>query len=294
MQWKCKALALRCLSVLPGGASAHYWLQRYVTKTLPRSEKTYTSIGSHAARFSDILRSYSGKPLDKIKLLEFGAGRDLALAIALRARGVGNIIAVDLERLAKLHLVQVALRYADPAAQKIESWSGLARYGVEYRAPFDMRRTELAEGSLDCVLSSEVMEHIPAADLRKILQEIFRILRDGGLAAMKIDYSDHYARDDSGISRFNFLKYPDEIWDRYNSDFQFVNRLRHSDYMNMFKDAGFEVLLEEVNRASPIAEMVSQLADRFRKYPLDDIFAQSALIVARRPDLHSGRKSMAM
>lgn len=285
MRWRYKALAFRCLSAMPGNASMHYWLQRYVTRTLPCTEKSYASISGHAARFVELLTAYAGKPLDKCNVLEFGAGRDLTLALALRARGVGSVIAVDLKRLAKLKLVRVALGHVDADAdvKQVESLTDLARIGVVYRAPFDMRATGLAAGSLDCVLSSEVMEHIPAEDLRLILRECFRVLSAGGLAIMKIDYSDHYARGDDAISRFNFLKYSDDDWRPYNSAFQYVNRLRHAEYLKMFNDAGFEILLQDVNRVAPIEEVVAQLADRFRHHPLDDLFVQNALIVARRP-----------
>ena len=65
-----------------------------------------------------------------------------------------------------------------------------------------------------------------------------------GITTHSIDYSDHYARSDRRLSRFNFLKYDDAQWRPFNSGLQYVNRLRHSDYVRLFREAGFAILEE--------------------------------------------------
>src|SRR5205814_133096 len=133
----------------------------------------------------------------------FGAGRDLALALALRGCGVGRVICVDLAPIAKIDLVAIAASRLLPERTPPTSLAELAAQGVEYRAPLDMRATNLPDASVDCIVSSEVMEHIAEHDVPAVLAESARLLRPGGLAVMKIDYSDHYARSDPRVSRFN-------------------------------------------------------------------------------------------
>ena len=55
-------------------------------------------------------------------------------------------------------------------------------WGVDYRAPADARATGMAEGTIDCAISVETLEHIPPADISAILKEIHRILRPDGVA----------------------------------------------------------------------------------------------------------------
>lgn len=85
-------------------------------------------------------------------------------------------------------------------------------------------------------------ESLPA-----LLADGFQILKPGGLAIHASDYSDHFARG-TDVSRYNFLQYSSARWRTFNSRIQFVNRLRHSEYLNLFRAAGFELV--EVNEHS--------------------------------------------
>jgi SAM-dependent methyltransferase len=268
------------LDLLPGKAALHYGLQRHVTRTLPRPPRVHQGISRQAAEFAGLLATLLQKPLEACSLLEFGAGRDLAMALALRAQGVGRIVAVDVLPLVREELVHIAAARLNPRASA-RSIEDLRASGIEYRAPVDMRACGLPGGSFDCVLSAHVLEHVAAADLPALLAEVRRVLRKDGVALLFIDYSDHYARADQRLSRFNFLKYSEQEWQRYNSSFQYVSRLRHSDYVRALGEAGFSIAVERPHAGVPDAEIVRQLAVRFRQYPLDDLFVQYALIAAR-------------
>ena len=282
MNWKLKAAAFRVLSALRGGEAAHYWMQRHVTRTLPRGAGTHAAILQHARRFAAAIAEHQAKPLGECVVLEFGAGRDLALALALRACGVGRVLCVDLAPIAKIDLIAIAASRILPDQMPPTSFAGLASQGIEYRAPVDMRASPLAAASVDCVVSSEVMEHVGEQDVAAVLRESARLLRPGGLAVMKIDYSDHYARGNAQHSRFNFLQYADADWRRYNSAFQYVNRLRHCDFVRAFGASGLEVLLEEQTPAALDPDLIARLAPRFKSYAPADLFVQAALIVARK------------
>jgi hypothetical protein len=102
-----------------------------------------------------------------------------------------------------------------------------------------------------------------------------------GITTHSIDYSDHYARSDGNLSRFNFLKYDDAQWRPFNSGWQYVNRLRHSDYVRLFREAGFAILEESSVPGEPSAEIVDNVAPRFRQYEPTDLFALRGRIVAQ-------------
>ena len=62
-----------------------------------------------------------------------------------------------------------------------------------------------------------------------------------------------------------------------------MNRLRHSEYLNLFRAAGFELV--EINKHSGDIppEVVANLAPEFRRFLLSDLGVLRSRIIARRP-----------
>ena len=129
---------------------------------------------------------------------------------------------------------------------------------------------------VDCSCSNEVLEHVPAEELPGLLAALRAVTK--GVTTHSIDYSDHYARLDKTLSRLNFLRYSDEQWRPFNSGRQFVNRLRHSDYLRLFKTAGFTILEESSIQGDPPSDL--KIAEQFGGYERSDLFAIKGRIVA--------------
>jgi hypothetical protein len=269
MDWRLKALAFRALD-LPGGEHLHFWAQRYLLRSWPRPEKRLRSFPPRARGIIDDYVRHAGERPRAV--LELGAGRDLALPLCLRDLGVETVIASDIERLAKLDLVRDAAARLLSEPPDIRGWDDVERYGIHYLAP---HRVNGADPQVDCSCSNEVLEHVPAEQLPDLLKEIRRVTR--GITIHSIDYSDHYARSDPSISRLNFLRYSDEEWARFNGRRHHVNRLRHSDYLRLFREAGFTILEEST---LPGEDAPKQIADRFRCYDPAELCAIKGRIVA--------------
>ena len=109
--------------------------------------------------------------------------------------------------------------------------------------------------------------------------ESSRFLNASGLSIHIVDYSDHYARVDS-LSRFNFLTYSENEWKKYNSKFQYVNHLRHSECLVLLEKSGFKILEAEPDIEPSEQEILKNLADQFKKFKIADLFATWAKIVA--------------
>ena len=273
MDWRLKAMAFRVLE-LPGGKHAHYFLQRHVTRTWPRPAAALVSLQNIARRVvEDYARHVGGTPSS---VLEIGAGRDLAVPLALRRLGVAKVIASDVDRLARLDLIQHAAKRILTGHFTLESWDHLERFGISYRAPHEVTETDQ---KVDCSCSNEVLEHIAPDQLVRLLAGLRAVT--AGITTHSIDYSDHYARSDRNLSRFNFLKYDEAQWRPFNSNWQYVNRLRHSDYVRLFREAGFAILEESSVPGEPSAEIVDNVAPRFRQYAPADLFALRGRIVAQ-------------
>ena len=280
MHWRLKSAAFQVFSRVPFGASIHFAAQRHITRTLPRKASLLDAHRAKAAKIVADFRSHSDADLGSASFLEIGAGRDLALAISLRALGVGRVIPVDIERLAKLDLVRHAARHifaaADMLMPRLDSWNDLAAAGIAYTAPATTR--DIA-GPVDCVYSSEVLEHIDAAALQDFAHDSLRLLKPGGLAIHSIDYSDHFARGDASIDRFNFLQFDDDAWQPHNSRMHFVNRLRPIDYRRIFARAGWRLVDETRNDGAMTRTRRERLNPRFAAYGEDDLLALNGRMI---------------
>jgi SAM-dependent methyltransferase len=301
MNWKWKAFLQMALSVVPGGEHGNYLLQKYVTRTLPISDAGFADHVHYARQHIDAICRHSIKPVNQATFLEFGAGWDLISPLAFYAFGVQKQILLDVRKLLRPLLVNESIGQF----QRIGTVGGFVRqpakylngsegasavqlkefYGIDYRAPCDLKQTDLEFGTIDCITSTSTLEHIPLPDLRRILEECHRVLRPGGIMSSIIDYGDHYSYFDFGISAYNYLKYSDTAWAFFNPSLHYQNRLRHPDYLNLLKDVGCEIVEEQRYGDSPgNRKIVEGLAvpKRFGRYSLDDLVVGSALIVSRK------------
>lgn len=304
MNWKCKALLHLTFSNIPFGERLAYLSQRYVTKSLPVSDDKFVSVVSIAKQHLDAFQKYGHRPLDEARFYEFGAGWDMMGPLAFYAFGVKRQILVDLRHLLKCNLVndtiekfqRVKLELAllkTPDRQLFNvspmgvSLSLKQYYGIDYRAPCDAGNTRLPSGSLDCISSTNTLEHIPKEDIRLIFTECHRLLRPDGLMTFLIDYQDHYSYFDKGISVYNFLQYSDKAWAFFNPALHYQNRLRHRDYLDLLNEGGFD-LVEEKRKEGTETDLknLEKLHPEkgFKKYSLTELAVRNAHIVVRKKD----------
>lgn len=256
MKWRHKALAFRILQNAPDWL--YYFVQRKITKSVPRNPKNYGCYLDEVRRRRDTLQ-LAGPLAGKI-LLEFGAGWDLFHNIVLYAYGVDWQILVDLNPHMRPDLVNgvIAELMRNPPKDAIRELPGLLgpdakgslaqMYGIDYRAPADARALDLPDSSVDFVATTNTLEHIPFESLRDIMLECRRVCRPDGYVCMQIDYSDHYSHSDSSITPYNFLQFAEPDWARFNPSNHYQNRRRHIDYRKLFVETGYKILREDCSR----------------------------------------------
>ena len=300
--WRAKALLQGVFSHVPLGPKLNYFLQTKVTRGLPLPDTKLAAAAPTARLHVAAMKRHGGTALPEAVFFEFGAGWDLHLPITFYALGVRRQIVVDLMELARSELFDDVLRRLEALgdftpAERAElhraiSCTKLQNHvvekasclGIDYRAPADARATGLPNGSVDCVTSTSTMEHIPRDDLVLILLEAIRILRSGGLLSLSIDYADHYSRFDSSITPYNFLRYPENRWRLYNSHLHFQNRLRHSQYLEIFDEAGLGIVDVETAPLPPNYRQLLAavpLAEEFREFEETDLAITGAHFVLK-------------
>ena len=303
MRWLAKAAVQKGLGALPQGERLNYLFQRRVLRSLPAGDSALRQKFSRALQHLDAYEEHGpGVPATKATFYEFGAGWDLAIPVAYALLGVGTQVLVDIRPSARVELVNDSLASYERLRGELEGVAGRElrplggpisrleeleeRFGIRYIAPCDARGTGLPAESIEFVSSTDTCEHIPGADLAEIFRECFRLLRPGGAFSCRIDLQDHYAYFDHSLSRYHFLRYSDRAWSLVNSPLHHQNRLRSPEYLQLVRDAGFELVAEKPSGPSEagLKELESlPLAPRFRKYPPEDLGVTVLSFVAVRP-----------
>jgi SAM-dependent methyltransferase len=303
MRWLAKAALQKGLGALPQGERLNYVFQRRVLRSLPAGDAALRQKFSRALQHLGAYQEHGpGVPAGEATLYEFGAGWDLAIPVAYALLGVGRQVLVDIRPSARLELVNDSLASYERLRGELEGVAGRelrpldgpisgleeleARFGIRYLAPCDARGTGLPAESIEFVSSTDTCEHIPGADLAEIFRECFRLLRPGGAFSCRIDLQDHYAYFDRSLSKYNFLRYSDRAWRLVNSPLHHQNRLRSPEYLQLARDAGFELVVEKPSGPSEagLKELESlPLAPRFRRFPPEELGVTVLSFVAVRP-----------
>jgi len=302
VNWKYKALLQHAFSQTPFGERLNYLFQRHVTKSLPTSDTIFPNHVALAREHMELVAKYLPRSSAEAAWYEFGAGWELIGPLLFYCLGVNRQVLVDIRHLLRIELVnhtiatlqrlatslalpRVPLSFIEGHRPSAAVTVLRSRYGIDYRAPCDARATGLPTASIDCITSTNTLEHVPRDDIVAILRECHRILRSDGIMSFRIDYQDHYSYFDRTISRFNFLRYSDRAWAFFNPGLHYQNRLRHRDHLALVDAAGFEVL--EERRADPTAADVTTLRNlsvplRMRDYTPAEIGVRHAAIVLRK------------
>jgi SAM-dependent methyltransferase len=257
MKWVLKAAAKKALSWAPAGRTIDFLIQSKITKTLPVSDETFLSSVRFAAMHIDQFRKHGSTPIERAKFFEFGIGWDLVGPLAFHVMGVTDQTLCDISYNLRLSLINHSLatfyRFADRITKItgaeairlprcISSESEIATCGMRYVVG-DMTKLFRATAQFDYITSISVLEHVPAADLPQIVNKCYSLLKPAGVVSFVIDMRDHYVDFDRSISDHNFLRYSDRAWNLFfNSTLHHQNRLQFTDYLQVLKEANFELV----------------------------------------------------
>lgn len=223
-------------------------------------------------------RSFTGA-----RVLEIGTGWFPSVPIALALRGAREVIMVDRERHQDPVTFKSTVRHLRQGFPEFAALSADARFEhfpFRYLAPFDAN--ELADASVDVVVSRAVLEHIPEAVIEQLMRQLSGKLSRQGVMVHCVDHSDHLSHKDKRLSMVNFLTWPDWQHSLVNKlTREGENRLCHSDYIRLFERAGFDLLFEERTIHQPTAAVVPELKlqPRFRDRSLQDLATMRSLFV---------------
>lgn len=227
-------------------------------------------------------------------LLEIGSGWLPIIPLLFRIAGARGTTLTDIEPLMDEHTIASARHFIAEERAAVARALELpvetvdrrlaAPFEPDYRVPW--RPRDSADGSADLVVSRTVLEHIAPPLLATLMRELHRIVRPGGLMCHIVDNSDHWEHRDKTISRVNFLRFEDgPLWRLacFNPQ-NYQNRLRHSDYLELFRRTGWDVVIAEGEPDPRCLEDLRSmpLARPFRGRSFRDLAILTSTFVLRR------------
>jgi len=121
-----------------------------------------------------------------------------------------------------------------------------SRLGFQYVVDPGGTLKQFDNDSFAAIVSANVLEHIERSILSEFIRDTYRVLKPGGYSIHQIDLSDHLNRYDHSVSRKNYYRYSEKVWNRwFNNKVQYFNRIQRSEWKNLFSAAGLELLKEE-------------------------------------------------
>ncbi len=144
----------------------------------------------------------------------------------------------------------------------------------------------LAEGEYDAAFSYNVFEHIPRESVPQYARDLFRVLKPGGYAFLKIDLSDHLSNYDPRAGRKQYLKYSDRTWKLcFENDLQYFNRIQRAEWLALFRSAGLDVVVEDCVR-EPV---LTPVHEQYRALDISELECTAVKVVLRRPPASPSR-----
>lgn len=306
MRWQYKAKIMKACALLPAGGQ----LYRFIQKTFGRLKADPMSRISVQVEMARWILEMGGKVEGKT-FFEVGTGHCPIVPIGFFLCGAEQVVTVDLHRRLDIGILEKTLvwmaenrdeicGYYDGVIEKAVFYDRmnlieqlkhnpkklLSEANIVYLSPADAANIDLPDASVDYHISIMVFEHIPGEDIEWILKEAKRILKKDGIAIHFIDLSDHFQHQDASITRINFLRYSETEWHRIaGNEFAYCNRLRASDYLDMFQQLDFTVVRHEIDvdqdSMSHLQKMDFPLDEKFVSYTPEDICLTSLRILLR-------------
>jgi hypothetical protein len=295
--WVAKAVAVNLLSRLPFHEHIHFLGQRL----LGRHRLDAAEMFSRALELFRLLR-HVGASLENADLLEIGTGWFAVAPIMAYLLGARQVTTVDIHPWLRRHNTLKVIESIEPFLQRLSDETETSheeiqdRYevmraaggasrtlegllqplNIRYLSPCDLVQADIESESVDAVISSNVLEHVPPDVLVNLHGAARRILRKNGYIVHRISTGDHYVNLTG--SAINFIKYSEKAWAWLGgSGLSYHNRLRTTEHVALLSKAGLGVVLwaeslhEESMRQMGAGEITP--VGRFADMPADVLCA---------------------
>lgn len=195
-------------------------------------------------------------------ILEIGPGNNLLLAIIFILNGAERVYLVDkfkqiFDDKFNIKLYNHYLKnQVTGYGRNIKSYFSIKEKIIYFGKQSIEKISNIKNESIDFVFSHAVLEHVSNLDLG--LKRVLQLLKRGGFSYHKIDLRDHFHIRDKCY--LDFLKYNEKYW-KFIGD---TNRVRYSQYIELFKKYNFEILNVKLQKMGPLSK-IEKMQEKFCK-----------------------------
>lgn len=222
-------------------------------------------------------------------VVELGPGDSIATAVIARAYGAGTTYLVDVGRYAswemapyrELGIALAAQGRPVPELDQARSVDELLEaVGAHYLTEGHRSLMSLPQSCADLVFSQAVLEHIPLTEFSELISALLRVQKVGGFGSHRIDFKDHLGES------LHSLRFSPRIWETWlvRSSGFYTNRLRISQVVQIFQDAGFVVVRRREERWPEIPLPRRAMHPTFAHLDDDDFLISGVDLLVRRRD----------
>lgn len=221
---------------------------------------------------------------EELILLELGPGDSLFTALIARSFGFSASLLVDAGNFASAELAAYRAMAAHLAKQELvvpdlgtaADLDGILRScRARYLHDGQASLAKLPAESVDFIWSNAVLEHVRRRDFLPTLRELRRVLRNDGVCSHRIDLKDHLG------GALNNLRFADRFWedDRTASCGFYTNRIRFSEMLALFTEAGFRTDITLTERWDSLPTPRSSMAAQWQGLPAEELLVSGFEVI---------------
>jgi|GEM_PF-791464 len=288
MNYKIKTVLFKSLALLPNKLDDYFYhkIQSFFDKSslesrIKRTESTYL-------RLLKVLTDLNIDLKDK-NVFELGSGWFPAMPYFFKYKlQVKKVITVDINEHFKRKTVLklnnlFSNLYAFSVITNMESKYGLPE-GIEYFPKKNVLDSNLPD--MKMFFSRYVLSHMSKDDVDDLHKKLKKELKKDSYIIHFISPSDLRQHNDSNLSMQDFLKYSEREWKKIHTKFDYHNRLRLPQFLEIFKKYDFEVLYLEYESLQKNTEKYDlfkkiKLHEDFVNYSDDELTAGNILVVLK-------------
>ncbi|WP_428231291.1 hypothetical protein [Flavobacterium sp.] len=156
--------------------------------------------------------------------------------------------------------------------------------GVEYFPNYNVVKKKNPD--VDIVFSRYVLSHMDANDVDALHKKMKSELKKGSYVIHFISPSDLRQHSDSNLSQQAFLKYSKSEWSKIHTKFDFHNRLRLPQFLEIFKKYDYEIIhleYESLSKGTKKYDLFKkiELHEDYTKYSDEELTAGNIFLILK-------------
>jgi len=288
MNHKVKTILFKSLSLLPSkvGDYCYHKIQGLFDRST--LESRLKSVEATYIRLSKVLTTLDIDLKDKT-VFELGSGWFPSMPYFFKFKfEAKRVYTVDINR----HFKKERILELNDLFSKRYSAKILINPDDQYKLPYEIEyfpnynAVKESFPDVQVVFSRYVLSHMNENDVDALHEKMKRELKKGTYIIHFISPSDLRQHGDRGLSSHDFLKYSKEEWNKVHTRYDYHNRLRLPQFLEIFKKYDYEIIhleYDNLNKGAVAYDLFKKVSihEDYQKYSDEELTAGNILVVLK-------------